>query len=179
MYIVDAAWFGKFLEMPKIRDRLLFTLLHDLGLRSTEVTTIRVSDIDLEARTIQILDSKKKQYFTLPLSDRLVKLIAAYIPTCTSHWLFPSNWSKNHIGIELVQYLTKKYAAEFGLPSYFHPRMFRRRLARQWIRKDGNILDLQRVLRHKRLSTTSIYADGIRFADEEQQFKAEYNRIVG
>ena len=49
--------------------------------------------------------------------------------------------------------------------------MFRRKLARLWVVKKGNLTDLQRILRHKKLATTSVYIDGIRFTNEEQQFK--------
>lgn len=160
----------------KLRDLTILRLLYDLGLRTGEVNNIRTEWIDLENRRITILDSKKRTLNTLPISRKLCEILKEYLGGALGSdqngFLFPSYGDKGYIGRRMVQYIVKRWTDDW------HPRTFRRRLSRLWVIRKGALTDLQRILRHKRFSSTAAYIDGIRFEEEEEQFQKEYERII-
>ena len=180
-YILRQEDFTRLVEAPYLlRDRCIMRLLYVTGVRSRELCTIQVKDVDLENRTIRILDSKKKRYFTLPIDSKTCKLLKEYISTINSRWLFPSISTKKsktgHLTKDGLLYIVKFYAKAIGLdPDEWYPRQFRRRIARYWIKNKGSLIGLQQLLRHKNFVTTAIYVDSIRFEDE---LREEYDKIM-
>lgn len=181
-HIVSQRDFSRILDAPRdLRMKLILRLLHDLGLRTTELMSIKIEDVDLENKSIQIVDSKKHIPFSLPLTSKCCELLTEYINGRVHEWLFPSSYmtEKNrHLGDNWLQVQIKKLACQLDLNNWnrWSPRTFRRRLARFWVIKKGSLTGLQDILRHNRVSTTSIYCDGIRFLEEDT--RAEYDRIM-
>jgi len=62
------------------RDRVALVMLLDLGLRRTEVTGIRVGDVDLARRTLTVFGKGQKSR-VLPLRGRVVLELEAYMLT--------------------------------------------------------------------------------------------------
>jgi integrase/recombinase XerC len=62
------------------RDRVALLMLLDLGLRRTEVTGIRVGDVDLARRTLTVFGKGQKSR-VLPLRGRIVLELEAYMLT--------------------------------------------------------------------------------------------------
>lgn len=60
-------------------DRAYLEVLLLTGLRKNEAAALRAVDVDLEARTLTIEDTKNRRPHTLPLSDRLEALLGARI----------------------------------------------------------------------------------------------------
>lgn len=175
--------FERILDFPKLlRDRVILHLLHDTGMRSGELLTLRVDDVDLDNRMVSIIDSKKYRRFTLPFTHKTGDLLAEYIPTVSgAMYLFPARNKDSrtgHMSIKNLQWRLKVIAHRSGLPKpmQFQPRDFRRWFARNWVIKKGSLTGLQQILRHKHLSTTAVYADGIRFHDE---IRKEYAKVLG
>ncbi|CQH56430.1 site-specific integrase [Yersinia enterocolitica] len=87
--------FNPFREDVRIRNRLIFSLLFQLGLRAGELLNLRVDDLDLMDNTLSVIrrhDSKedgrtyqplvKTGERVIPLSDQLVAEIYNYISEC-------------------------------------------------------------------------------------------------
>lgn len=174
--------FERLVDAPaNLMHRVLLSLLFATGMRTTELVTIKTSDVDLDNRTISIIDSKKYKRFTIPICSKTCDLLAKYLVTIGNGWLFPSRWRpNNHITARGAQWIVKIYAARLNLKNWFayNPRLFRCRLARLWVIKKGNLLALQDVLRHQRFSSTTQYIDKIRFESETAEVRKEYDRIM-
>jgi integrase len=79
-----------------VRDYLLFLLL--TGLRRGEGARLRWVDVDLEARSFKIPDTKNREIHELPLSDFLFDLIAArHAAAEDSPFVFPGNDPAHHL----------------------------------------------------------------------------------
>lgn len=105
------------LKNPVRRD--LYKLMLLTGLRRETAVSIRLEDIDLEARTLRVPRPKggEARAFTIPLSDALVRIIRERIadneasrlkrnekrlqrrqePFPASPWLFPANSASGHV----------------------------------------------------------------------------------
>jgi len=67
------AWFKAVLNLPENVKDYLLTLLFT-GLRAGEAATLLTDQVDLESRTMTVLDTKNHRTHTLPLSDYLYEI---------------------------------------------------------------------------------------------------------
>jgi len=179
-YVINQEDFKKLLDAPfDIRDKSILRLFYMTGLRTTELTRIKTSEVDLKSKTIGIIDSKKKLPFTIPIDTQTANMLIEYMATKEPNtWLFPSRRKEGYpLTKEGIGYIIKYYASKIDLPhwSKWCARYFRRRISRYWLMKGGNLLALQELLRHEHASSTFIYCDGIRFKSE---LRLEYDKIM-
>lgn len=157
----------------ELRDRAILTLLKCTGIRSGEVPTIRIEDLDLDKRTVKIFDSKKKTYFILPLSKEVCELLRGYIGSRTTGYLFPSNHTgKDKMTRTNIFFIVRKFNSRLS------PRNFRHYFARYWVLKHGDLCSLQAILRHKNIAMTAHHCDQIRFEEESAIVQQEYDRVL-
>ena len=163
----------------KLQHNVMVRILFVTGMRTGELCTLRIDNIDLTNKTIKILDSKKKIYFDLFIDDETANLLRVYIEQLKrkTGWLFTDE-TGNHARTKTIQRMIKRWARELGLNKNWCPRFFRYRFARNWIINKGSITDLQTILRHTQLNTTVGYIPKIRFTSEIENLKREYNRII-
>ncbi len=62
-----------------LRDMLLFRLMLDCGMRSSEVRNLRLDHVDIPKRLIRIVDSKCNKSRLLPLPEVVVTLLRLYL----------------------------------------------------------------------------------------------------
>jgi integrase len=176
--------FLKLKKFPKpARDQLIIELPCDLGLRTGEIATLRIENIDLENGSILILDSKRYKPYPIPLSYNIAQLIEEVKSGRSEGWLirqFPRSGklSDKPITVEAIWHVWKKWAKRAGLPNWrqYTPRLGRHYFAATWhYVKHGNLEVLRRILRHKSLAYTQVYLSRLIFWEDE---KAEYERIM-
>ncbi len=83
------------LENTTLRDYLLLVLF--TGLRREEAAQLEWSRVDMQARTLTILDTKNRQPHVLPLSDFLFDLLNSRKATQNSPYVFAGNGEGGHI----------------------------------------------------------------------------------
>lgn len=106
-------WYEAVSALPhNAKNYLLLILL--TGLRATEAGTLTWSNVDFEAKTILIPDTKNRRPHTLPLSDFLVEILEEQKRHAEgSIYVFPGRHGKEHI--KSVQTLTDKIAKDTGV----------------------------------------------------------------
>ena len=100
----------------------MVTVGAELGPRSIDLRNIKIGDLDLENRSIKLVDTKTNDEYTLPISDALaVELdhwISIYRPTyryADEHeFLFPSNKGGSMSAENLLR-IIKKAARDAGI----------------------------------------------------------------
>ncbi|MBL7113987.1 MAG: tyrosine-type recombinase/integrase, partial [Bacteroidales bacterium] len=72
--ILNRSELKELFKAPRLlKHRIVLTLIYSAGLRSQEVTNMKISDIDFERKTIHIRQSKYKKDRIVPLSDYIAK----------------------------------------------------------------------------------------------------------
>lgn len=150
-----------------VRALAFWSLALDTGLRVGEITTLTVNDLTIEKghRLAHIRNTKTNRdrvvYFDkrtgkdlkrwlkvrlgLPLPAGIDALFVCYV---RGKWGPLTSWGAR-------QALTRR-CEEWNLP-HLRPHDFRHAHAVYWIRKRGNLLDLQKQLGHQNLTTTARY----------------------
>ena len=92
-----AHWYAAVIKLENhvLRDYLLLIIF--TGLRRQEAATLKWQQVDLEGKTIQILQTKNHEIHTLPLSDFLCDLLTARKENRINDYVFPGKGAAGHI----------------------------------------------------------------------------------
>jgi integrase/recombinase XerD len=147
------------LEAPKnLGHRATLATLYGGGLRVSEATNLKVSDIDGVRKVIWIRDGKGNKDRQVMLSPSLREVLAAYYrwkhPT---DWLFPGGKADCPISRETVFETCRKAARRAGISKSVHPHSLRHAFATHLLEDGVNLLVIQNLLGHKSLRTTARY----------------------
>ncbi|UNQ74076.1 site-specific tyrosine recombinase/integron integrase [Infirmifilum sp. NZ] len=161
-------------QADSIRDKLIVMLLFTTGLRVAELVNIRRTDIDLERRTIRVKGKgAKERYVYFPQS--VAELLAAYVSSNDSEWLFPSSKDpSSHIHYTTVERVLKTLARKAGLSKKVTPHLLRHTFATLSLASGLDVREIQELLGHSNLNTTQVYAHVSR-----ERLRKDYERVWG
>lgn len=163
------------------RNYTLSVLLLDTGLRAGEVVALRLGDVDLDKSRIKVNHAKGNKTRTVFLGETTTKLLRHYIDYCRpwlrkdgSDVLFPlrqkSDGRGNKQAQMTVKYLSTKIRNKFDQVGIERCNSSTHRLrhtfATNFIRAEGNLLVLQKLLGHADLEMTKRY---VTLIDEDLQ----------
>ncbi|MEM3617925.1 MAG: site-specific integrase [Candidatus Bathyarchaeia archaeon] len=160
-----------------LRDYLLIRLPMKIGLRTGEIVSLRVENIDFNSRSFHVLDSKQKKLYPLPLDPITLELIKQLINGKTEGYVFTRtvysrSWSHKKadkpLHVTTVETVVKKTAEKAGVKR-FTPRVLRHFFAAEWHRAGKSLELLRRILRHKSLAYTQIYLARLVFFEDIQR----------
>lgn len=145
------------------RDRAILLLLAKLGLRASEVVSLRLNDIDWTAGTF-VVRGKGSRQEVLPLLDDIGQALADYLAdgraVCDSRRVFvrlcaPYRELKTPSLCDIV----KRALARAGIDAPFKgAHLLRHSLATRLLSGGASLAEIGELLRHERLETTQIYA---------------------
>ena len=149
-----------YIESDRIspRDNLLVKMLKELGVRVSELTNLRLEDIDVVGLQVEVQGKNNKRR-TLPIKSSLASTISSYISNdrknnkySSSPYLFVSERSgKLHRNTVLA--VVKKAGKEVGIKEcYCHK--FRHSLATNMSRNNVPIQVIQAFLGHSEIQTS-------------------------
>lgn len=147
------------LEAPKnLGHRAMLATLYGAGLRVSEATRLKVSDIDRERRVIWVRSGKGRKDRQVMLSDALREVLVAYWRwKRPADWLFPGGKPGQPIGRETVFCTCRKAARLAGIAKPVHPHSLRHAFATHLLEEGVNLLVIKALLGHANLKTTSKY----------------------
>ncbi len=143
------------------RDRAMLELMYSSGLRATELTTLKLSDVNLEAGFLRIMGKGSKER-VVPMAQKAAKSIKEYISGLRtkllrgrqSDYLFITGRGKPMSRQRLWQAL-KIYGREAGVA--LSPHMMRHSFATHLLEGGADLRSLQKMLGHSDISTTQVY----------------------
>lgn len=143
------------------RDRAILLLLARLGLRSIEVSRLRLDDIDWRAGEI-VVRGKARRRDRMPLPVDVGQALADYLqhgrPEAAVREVFLTDRApRKPIRADLVGDVARRAGRRTGCPEGRAHR-FRHALATDLLSKGTPLVDISQVLRHRDLATTAIYA---------------------
>ncbi|MCX6926147.1 MAG: site-specific integrase [Verrucomicrobia bacterium] len=147
------------------RNYAILLLLARLGLRAGEVVSLGLDDLDWNAGELRIR-GKGARVDKLPLLEDVGEAIADYLwkarPCCSSRRVFVhikapyEGFGRPPNGICCIVRRALK-SAKLN-PAHKGAHILRHSLATRMLRKGASLLEIGRVLRHKTIQTTEIYA---------------------
>jgi integrase/recombinase XerD len=147
----------------QLRDRLLFRLLFETGLRVGEALTLHVEDIDLQLddEHITVIGKGDKRRTVLLDDSRLVSLLQRYLrQTGYKHgYLFRAhkNARGGHIRYQSIHTRWKQYCEKAGIDCTMH--QLRHTHATELVNDGVSLATIRKRLGHKDLQTTLRYAE--------------------
>ena len=157
--ILSKAEVKALLEEPKnLGHRALLATMYGAGLRVSEVTSLKVSDLDRERRVIWVRGGKGHKDRQVMLAEPLREVLVAYWrwkrPT---DWLFPGGKPGCPLARHSVFDLCRKAARRAGIAKPVHPHSLRHAFATHLLDEGVNLLVIQTLLGHAHLKTTARY----------------------
>lgn len=151
-------------DTPKgLRDRALLELMYATGMRASEVITLRLDAVDLEAGTVRCLGKGKKERI-LPLYERARQALRDYIEKGRARLLRGQDEQAlflNQRGQPLTRQglwlLVREYAMAAGIEGEVTPHTLRHSFATHLLDGGAGLREVQQLLGHTNISTTQIY----------------------
>jgi integrase/recombinase XerD len=142
-------------------ERILLMTLYATGARSSELTHLKVSDIDSQRMVVHIRGGKGRKDRDVMLSPKLLTALRThwrFYHRKSSTWLFPSNYRKDRpIDTKTVWYACQKAAQRAGLQKRVHPHTLRHCFATHLYEAGTDLRAIQVLLGHEHLKDTLIY----------------------
>ena len=147
------------LEAPgNLRHRTLLAILYGCGLRVSEVTQLKVSDIDSARNVLWVRHGKGRKDRQTLLPAKLLELLRYYWRSRRpTDWLFPGPDSTRPISPKSVFLACRKAAQRAGISKPIHPHSLRHAFATHLLEAGVNLRTIQILLGHANLETTARY----------------------
>lgn len=155
-------------DFNSLRNKVLYCLLYDTGMRISEALNLSIRDIDLNKNNFIIFGKGNKERIVF-FTDRTKNLLKEYIDEKTKiqierkikeksirDKLFVTNLGKP-LSISSVESIFDKQRVEFGWQKNFTPHVLRHTYATHLLNNGASIRMVQQMLGHSSLSTTQIY----------------------
>lgn len=139
-------------------ERILLMTLYATGVRCSELTHLKIGDIDSQRMIVHIRGGKGRKDRDVMLSPRLLTALRThwcYYHRKSSTWLFPSNYRKDRpIDTKTVWYACHKSAQRAGLQKRVHPHTLRHCFATHLYEAGTDLRAIQVLLGHEDLKDT-------------------------
>lgn len=156
----------KLLAIPKpkdtsgIRDRALLELLYATGMRVSEVTGLRMEDVNLESAFLKCRGKGEKERI-VPLGKVAIDFLRIYFEKVrrklpSSAFVFVGRNVKP-LTRQRIWQLIRKYARQAGIQKKITPHTFRHSFATHLLERGADLRIVQELLGHADIATTQIY----------------------
>jgi site-specific recombinase XerD len=136
----------------------LLQVTYGCGLRVSEVTRLRVADIDAARRVLHIRGGKGGKDRLVPLSPVLLQRLRDYWRKHRpGDWLFPGARPGSPLSIGQVQRQCRQAVLAAGIAKKASMHTLRHSYATHLLEAGTDLATLQRLLGHNQLSTTLLY----------------------
>ena len=142
------------------RDRAIVELLYSCGLRVSELTGLKVKDIDMENGFLKCFGKGSKERI-VPFGERAKDVLKEYLKerekkNITSEYLFVSRKGERILR-QFINAILNKYAKKARIRKKVHPHMLRHSFATHLLERGADLRSVQELLGHVDISTTQIY----------------------
>ena len=150
-------------EALAMRDLAMIELAYSSGLRLSELVSVDLGDIDLDADAASVrVTGKGSKQREVPVGAHACNAVRAWLgfraqlADADETALFVTR-SGRRIGARAVQTRMRQFARRRGLPQRLHPHMLRHSFASHLLESSGDLRAVQELLGHADISTTQVY----------------------
>jgi integrase/recombinase XerD len=162
----------KLLELPNqktplgLRDRAMLEVLYSTGLRVSELTSLRVTDLDMKVGCVRCIGKGDKERL-VPVGRKALGIVERYLRDGRTALIGPGRGSAgaflfvNRRGGRIsrvgVWKIFSAYGRKAGLRVPLTPHMLRHSFATHLLERGADLRSVQLMLGHSDISTTQIY----------------------
>lgn len=141
-----------------LKCKAVIALLYSSGLRLSECTNLRISDIDSRRMIIHVHAGKGAKDRYALLSERTLGILREYYRTYRpAGWLFPGKVPGNPLHSRIIQEFVRYTGRKIGLDKTVSPHVLRHSFATHCLEAGVPLQVIQHLLGHSRIDTTAIY----------------------
>ena len=147
-----------FRVVTNLKHRAILMTTYSGGLRVSEVTHLRVSDVDPQRMILRVEQGKGRQDRYVMLSHKLLPVLREYWKSYeTKHWLFPGRNPERPLTRASVHKFFHKARLEAGITKKISVHSLRHSFATHLLESGINIRKIQLLLGHRSLRATQVY----------------------
>ena len=143
--------------------RQIIELMYSAGLRVSEITNLRLNDIDIDEGFIRIKGKGSKERI-VPLGSVAKNILNRYlmevrpklVKKMNTDYLF-LNWRGGRLSRVSVWKIIKFYARKAGIKKEISPHTLRHSFATHLLNNGADLRSVQELLGHSSIATTQIY----------------------
>lgn len=139
------------------RDATLVRVLLGTGIRLHSALALRIEDVDLSARELEIRSAKRDQPDRLPISTDVTQILTEWVGPRIEGVLFPSR-SGGRLCTRHVQRRFREAVLRAGIKRPASPHSCRHRFATKLLARTGDLALVQQALLHRSIASTLVYA---------------------
>jgi len=147
------------------RDWTIILTLLDTGIRVSELTDLKLDDVNLAQRCLKVRGKGNKERI-VPIGISVQRAIAKYLTKYRTNPIYPlsDNLFLNRDSIPLtpnrIESIIERYASKAGIQGVrSSPHTFRHTFATTYLRNGGDVFTLQRILGHETLDIVRNYVN--------------------
>lgn len=140
-----------------LRDRAMLSLCYSSGLRVSELTTLKLADLDRSRGVVSVIGKGQKRRL-VPVGEVALAHVDAYLehqPGLRA-LLFPSRGGRS-LTRQAFWKIVRRHAIAAGLPADAHPHLLRHAFATHLLEGGADLRTVQVLLGHADVATTEIY----------------------
>ncbi len=148
---------------PKgMRDRAMLELLYATGMRVSELTSLRVEDVNMQMNYVVCRDASKER--VIPFGTQAEKALTLYLEQSRpallkgkqSEYLF-TNCSGTAMSRQGFWKLIKRYSQKAGITGEITPHTLRHSFGAHLVQNGADLRAVQEMMGHSDISTTQMY----------------------
>jgi site-specific recombinase XerD len=141
-----------------LKHRAMLMTTYSAGLRVSELTHLKVQDIDRARMVIHVRRGKGARARYGVLSPRLIPVLDAYMAAARpTDWLFPGAKAGQSMTTNGVAQACKRAAKRSGLGKHVTPHTLRHSFATHLLEVGTDLRSIQVLLGHRSIRTTTVY----------------------
>jgi integrase/recombinase XerC len=144
------------------RDVAILETIYSCGLRVSELSSLRVSDLNFQEHLLRVQGKGRKERM-VPIGEFALEAIAKYwshlpqAPTADEPVFLARRGGSTPISSRVIQLRLKKYLAAAGLDPNLTPHKLRHSYATHLLDAGADLRSVQELLGHAHLVTTQVY----------------------
>ena len=146
------------------RNRAILEVLYSCGLRVSELTNLKLSNIRFKEGYVKVVGKGNKERFA-PIGSSAIKYLNIYLNEIRNHQNIKKdsedivflNRRGNKLTRVMIFTIIKQLAEKIGLKKKISPHTFRHSFATHLIEGGADLRAIQEMLGHESITTTEIY----------------------
>jgi site-specific recombinase XerD len=140
------------------RDRLIILLLYGCGLRTDELCSLDVANVNRERHELLVLKAKGDRPRAVPIPEAVYTELLAYLLDHGKRGpLFRTTVRKSRLRVNDICQIVRDAAGRAGLPSYVTPRTLRHSFATHLMDRGVDLAVIASLMGHRSPQETGVY----------------------